>query len=43
VILNVQPNEWDKALQLGLEYFEVVENYKMCSKVHTLLETIKTK
>jgi hypothetical protein len=43
VILTVQPDEWDKALQLGLEYFEIVENYKMCTKVHTLLETIKTK
>jgi hypothetical protein len=43
VILTVQPNEWDKALQLGLKYFEIVENYEMCSKVHKLLETIKTK
>jgi hypothetical protein len=41
VILTVQPDEWEKALQLGLEYFEVIEDYKMCSKVHELLETIK--
>jgi hypothetical protein len=43
VILTVQPDEWDKALQLGLEYFEIVENYEMCSKVHKLMKTIKTK
>jgi hypothetical protein len=43
VILTVQPNEWEKSLELGLEYFEIVEDYEMCSKIHTLLETIKTK
>jgi hypothetical protein len=41
VILTVQPNEWDKALQLGLEYFEIIEDYEMCTKVHKLMETIK--
>ena len=43
VILTVQPNEWEQALQLGLVYFEIIEDYEMCSKVHKLLETIKTK
>lgn len=43
VILTVQPNEWEQALQLGLVYFEIIEDYEMCTKVHTLLETIKTK
>lgn len=43
VILTVQPDEWDKALQLGLDYFEIIEDYEMCSKVHKLIETIKTK
>ena len=43
VILTVQPDEWEKSLELGLEYFEIVEDYEMCSKIHTLLETIKTK
>ena len=43
VILTVQPNEWEKALQLGLEYFEIIEDYEMCSKVHKLMKTIKTK
>ena len=43
VILTVQPDEWDKALQLGLDYFEIIEDYEMCTKVHKLIETIKTK
>jgi hypothetical protein len=43
VILTVQPNEWEQALRLGLVYFEIIEDYEMCSKVHKLLETIKTK
>ena len=43
VILTVQPNEWDKALQLGLDYFEIIEDYEMCTKVYKLIETIKTK
>jgi hypothetical protein len=43
VILTVQKDEWGAALELGLEHFEATENYEMCSKVHTLLETIKTK
>jgi hypothetical protein len=43
VVLTVQPDEWEKALQLGLEYFEIIEDYEMCSKVHKLMETIKTK
>ena len=43
VILTVQPDEWDKALQLGLNYFEIIEDYEMCSKVHKLIKTIKTK
>ena len=41
VILTVQPDEWDKALQLGLDYFEIIEDYEMCTKVHKLMETIK--
>lgn len=43
VILTVQPNEWEQALQLGLVYFEIIEDYEMCTKIHKLLETIKTK
>jgi len=43
VILTVQPNEWEQALELGLVYFEIIEDYEMCSKVHKLMETIKTK
>ena len=43
IILTIHSNEWVKALELGLEHFESTENYEMCSKIHTLLETIKTK
>jgi hypothetical protein len=43
VILTVQENEWERALELGLEHFEESENYEMCAKVQKLLETIKTK
>lgn len=43
VILTVQPNEWEQALELGLVYFEIIEDYEMCAKVHKLIETIKTK
>lgn len=41
IILTVQPDEWERALQLGLEYFEIIEDYEMCSKIHKLIETIK--
>ena len=41
VILTVQEHEWERALELGLEHFESVENYEMCSKVLKLLKTIK--
>ena len=40
VILTVQEHEWERALELGLEHFESVENYEMCAKVKKLLETI---
>jgi len=43
VILTVQEHEWERALELGLEHFELVENYEMCSQVKKLLETIKIK
>jgi hypothetical protein len=43
VILTVQEHEWEQALELGLEHFESVENYEMCSQVKKLLETIKIK
>jgi hypothetical protein len=43
VILTVQENEWEAALELGLEYFESIENYEMCAKIKQLLETIKIK
>jgi hypothetical protein len=43
VILTVQEDEWERALELGLTHFELVENYEMCAKVKKLLETIKIK
>jgi len=41
IVLNIQENEWERALELGLEHFELTENYEICSKVLKLLETIK--
>jgi hypothetical protein len=43
VILTVNEDEWNQALEMSLLYFEEVENYEMCSKVQTLIETIKIK
>lgn len=40
VILTVHEDEWEPALEMGLVYFEEVENYEMCIKIKKLLETI---
>lgn len=40
VILTVNKDEWEPALEMGLVYFEEVENYEMCIKIKKLLETI---
>lgn len=40
VILTVHEDEWAPALEMGLVYFEEVEDYEMCSKIKKLLETI---
>jgi hypothetical protein len=40
VILTVNEDEWEPALEMGLVYFEEVEDYEMCSKIQKLLETI---
>jgi hypothetical protein len=40
VILTVNEDEWEPALEMGLVYFEEVEDYEMCIKVKKLLETI---
>jgi hypothetical protein len=40
VILTVNKDEWAPALEMGLVYFEEVEDYEMCIKVKKLLETI---
>lgn len=40
VILTVNEDEWSPALEMGLVYFEEVENYEMCIKIKKLLETI---
>jgi len=40
VILTVNEDEWEPALEMGLVYFEEVENYEMCIKIKKLLETI---
>ena len=40
VILTVNEDEWEPALEMGLVQFEEVEDYEMCSKVKKLLETI---
>ena len=41
VILTVNEDEWEPALEMGLVYFEEIEDYEMCAKVKKLLETIK--
>ena len=40
VILTVNEDEWAPALEMGLVYFEEVEDYEMCIKIKKLLETI---
>jgi hypothetical protein len=40
VVLTVNKDEWEEALETGLVYFEEVEDYEMCAKVKKLLETI---
>ena len=41
VSLTVYKDEWEKALKLGINYFESKEEYEMCSKIMELLTTIK--
>jgi hypothetical protein len=41
VVLTVNEDEWAPALEMGLVYFEEVEDYEMCIKIKKLLETIK--
>jgi hypothetical protein len=41
VVLTVNEDEWEEALEIGLVYFEEVEDYEMCIKIKKLLETIK--
>ena len=40
VVLTVNKDEWEEALETGLVYFEEIEDYEMCAKVKKLLETI---
>ena len=40
VVLTVNEDEWEEALEIGLVYFEEVEDYEMCNKIKKLLETI---
>lgn len=40
IILTVNEDEWEPALEMGLVYFEEVEDYEMCSKIKKLLETL---
>jgi hypothetical protein len=41
IILTVNEDEWEPALEMGLVYFEEVEDYEMCIQIKKLLETIK--
>jgi hypothetical protein len=41
VILNVLSEEWIKALEMALEYFEDNEQYETCSQINKLIKTIK--
>ena len=36
VVLTVNEDEWEEALEIGLVYFEEVEDYEMCSKIKKL-------
>jgi len=40
IILTVNDDEWEPALEMGLVYFEGIEDYEMCTQVKKLLETI---
>jgi len=40
-ILTIDEHEWEKALELGLKYYESIEDYEQCSKVNNLLISIK--
>jgi len=40
IILTVNDDEWEPALEMGLVYFEEIEDYEMCTQVKKLLETI---
>jgi hypothetical protein len=40
VVLTVNEDEWDAALEMALVYFEEVENYEKCIEIKKLLETI---
>jgi hypothetical protein len=41
MLLTVYSNEWGKALEVALEYFETKEEYEICSKINKLLTKIK--
>lgn len=41
IILTVNDDEWEPALEMALVYFEEVENYEKCIEIKKLLETIK--
>jgi hypothetical protein len=40
VVLTVNEDEWNAALEMALVYFEEVENYEKCIEIKKLLETI---
>jgi hypothetical protein len=41
MLLTVYSNEWEKALEVALGYFEENEKYELCSKINKLLTEIK--
>lgn len=43
MLLTVYSNEWEKALEKALEYFETKEEYEICLKINKLLILIKNK
>lgn len=43
IILTVYSNEWIKALEIGLNYFEEKEEYELCAQIRNLLIKIKNK
>lgn len=43
ILLTVYNNEWEKALNMALDYFVEQEDYELCIQIRNLLTSIKNK